>query len=183
MNFGDGAWHSLESARFSSFPSTHPVWYLPDMKVAKSPSSDSAKGLGEEPFSVMPHEHGSGGRRVKKCAGAGGKVSGKARRVSAMRDQYALAWPLDEALANRLARLFIRMFKADSARLTAPLGKTIFLISGVQRRAGHCAVGELGMEPVCADPHHAERGVYAGQHYGGFRRAEGLTWVAGRAII
>lgn len=103
------------------------------MKVAKSPSSDSAKGLDEEPFSVMPHEHGSGGRRAKKCARTGGKVAGNARRVSAMRDQYALAWPLDEALANRLARLFIRMFKSDAARLTAPLGKTIFLIIGETR--------------------------------------------------
>ena len=42
-------------------------------------------------------------------------------------------WPLPAVDVNRLVRRFRRMFKADAAWLTSPLGKTIFLIIGFNR--------------------------------------------------
>jgi len=42
-------------------------------------------------------------------------------------------WPLSPVTVERLVRLFRRMFKADTARLSSPLGETIFLIIGFNR--------------------------------------------------
>lgn len=42
-------------------------------------------------------------------------------------------WPLNARLESALLRYFRRLFQADGARLTAPLGGRIFLVIGKKR--------------------------------------------------
>lgn len=69
-------------------------------------------------------------------------VTGKNTRNGTGRTrQKDLAWPLPAATTEKLLKLFRRMFDSDGARLTAPLGETIFLVIGTTRNTKDAAGG------------------------------------------
>lgn len=47
--------------------------------------------------------------------------------------KYCQTWPLPKNQHDRLVKYFRRLFKADAARLSAPLSDKIFLILGTKR--------------------------------------------------
>lgn len=93
-------------------------------------------------------------------------------------------WPLPAVDVNRLVRRFRRMFKADAARLSSPLGKTIFLIIGFNRNTkddpgqwvdqdGKVKNWDYVQESCIASGDTVDDLIASAKHY---KRLQGMTW-------
>ncbi len=93
-------------------------------------------------------------------------------------------WPLPAVDVNRLVRRFCRMFKADTARLSAPLKKTIFLIIGFNRNTkddpgqwvdqdGKVKNWNYVQESCIASGDTVDELIASAKHY---KRLQGMTW-------
>ena len=106
------------------------------------------------------------------------------RREREMTKTSKQTWPLPAVDVNRLVRRFCRMLKSDAARLTSPLGKTIFLIIGENRNTkddegqwidqdGKVRNWDYVRESCVASGDTVDELIASAKHY---KRLQGMTW-------